>query len=88
MYHNRKIDGSWRHREDTVPEWSSAIKVRHGDNCTITRPFQHESAEDFPGAVGLFLADLRNGVFRKKLHAARTSAVSGYYAQQGAAPEQ
>eukprot|EP00973_Karenia_brevis_P028054 3862758-Karenia_brevis.AAC.1 len=28
MYHNRKVDGHPRHREEFVPEWNSANKVR------------------------------------------------------------
>eukprot|EP00973_Karenia_brevis_P026321 3630247-Karenia_brevis.AAC.1 len=80
MYHNKKFDGPPRHRHDFVPEWNSFQTRRStGDQgrtkFVVIRPSMQESAEDFPGAVGLFLADLRNGMFKMKLDAARKHAV-------------
>eukprot|EP00973_Karenia_brevis_P058669 8171238-Karenia_brevis.AAC.1 len=63
MYHNKKYDGPPRHRAEFVPEWNSHDTRLSGQtSVTVTRPFMHESSEYFPGAVGLFLADLRNGM--------------------------
>eukprot|EP00973_Karenia_brevis_P018648 2557488-Karenia_brevis.AAC.1 len=42
----------------------------------VIRPFMHESSEDFPGAVGQFLVELRSGMFEMKLDAARKCAQS------------